>query len=167
MVVVTDKIEDQKHDRIAAKIYETALSTPSLTPRSRHELDSALKRGDIALAFDDNSLIGWVVSTPHTKTCQELGMAFVHPDYRGKGIFIKLMDSLVNKHQVTIAATYEQRLAEILIENWDFETTTLTQLFIHSKGRFITSRLKSLQKAIAVSKHLHKQKPIYLIRVTE
>ena len=167
MVVITDKIKAQMHRKVARKIYETALSTPSLTPRSQYELMSALKRGDIALAFDGDLLIGWVVSTPHTKTCQELGMAFVHPDYRGEGTFIKLMDKLVHKKTVTIAATYEQRLVEILIENWSFKPTTLWCLFIKTKGKFVTARLKSLQKTIAVSKHLRTQKPIYLIRVAK
>lgn len=137
---------------------------PSITPRPKQQLISLLNTGDIALAFNNEELIGWLVALPYSKRVQELGMAYILPEYRNSGLLVRLISKLIDKRPVSLAVTYEERLAGLLVERWSFAPTSLSKLTSISRGKFISSRLRSARTARAVVSHVSKTKPIYLMR---
>lgn len=164
MVTVATNIPVEKYDEIIDKVQSVTLATPSLTPRTRYELLKALKTNSLAVAFDDNNVIGWLIATPYSSTTQEIGMAYILPSYRNSGMLHRMIAELINKCPVTIAVTYESRLKRSLVNQWGFELSSLYELVRVSRGHFLVNRFKSIRSIAAVFAHATHKRPLYLIK---
>lgn len=164
MVTVTTHPPLHTHANLAADMCETMQTVPSITPRSKQAIISLLKAGNIALAFDGDTLVGWLVAMPYSSRVQELGMAYIKPEYRGRGILNRMIKPLIDRHTISLAVTYELRLANLLIDRWGFAPSSLAHFAYCSRGLFILSRLRSVRAIRAVTSHITTRKPIYLVR---
>ena len=164
MARITTNPDGHLYEEIADTIVSVCGATPSLTPRTRRSVLASLRRGDISLAYEEDQLIGWLLATPYTSDAQELGMAYVYPEFRGMGILSRLIEPLIDKRPVTIAATYELRLAEMLQTQWSFRQSSLREFSRKTRGAFVLERLRTPAMLYAVVRHVSTSKPTYLIR---
>lgn len=167
MVVVTTDVPSANHTMIASEISRLLRGVDSVTPRPTHHILHSLARGDVALAFDHDKLVGWLIATRHSDSTQELGMAYVLPAYRRRGIVTLLIESLVHKRRTTLAATYEPYLVRTLIEKWGFRSSSLREFNFMTKNRFLLSRIRTPSTLAAVFRHIRQRPPIYLIRQSD
>lgn len=164
MVTVTTNSLAHERQALVNNIREIMRDVTSITPRDEKQLLTLLDSNDIALAFDNTKLVGWVVAVPYSSNVQELGMAYTLPEYRKQGIFVQMIDLLINKRPVSIAITYENQLVEQLARNWKFEPSSLLKFVTLTNGKFIADRLRSIQTIKTILTHVSHAKPVYLIR---
>lgn len=145
-------------------MHKTARRVAALTPRPQKELLALLRSGRVALAFDDQKLVGWLVAVPYLRTAQELGMGYVDPAYRKQGVLGQMIDLVVGRRQVSIAVVYEPKLARMLVDRHHFWPSSLLQCIILTRGLFLKSRLRSLIAIKIVFSHMAHRKPIFLVR---
>ena len=167
MVTIKSVLPKNRHHEIVSMIREIVLATPSLTPRSETDLLSSLLSNNLAVALDSSQVIGWLLATPYTSTTQELGLAYVLPEFRNRGIFNRMIDELIGHRSVSIAITYDQELYNSIISKWGFRPSSLPEVVIVSRGRFLLNRFKSIKSVGAVIAHTTENKPLYLIKRTE
>lgn len=164
MVTITTAAPPDEYVAIARTMHKVMREVASITPRPQRQIVALLHAQNVALAFDNSNLVGWLVAIPYTAQVQELGMGYVAPEYRNQGILSRMIDTLIKNRSVSLAATYERRLADLLIHRWAFTESSLSECLRVSQGRFITVRLRSLATIKAVISHRSQSKPIYLIR---
>lgn len=167
MVTITTSIPSQQHKSVTNTILATARQVPSLTPRTSRQLIKSLRSGNLALAFKGGKLIGWLLATPYPYKVQELGMAFVLPEYRNQGTLKRMISFLVDKRPVTLAVTYEPKIATMLADNWQFRPSSFAQFIFFTRAGFIVDRVRSPNSIRAVVSHMATARPIYLERVIE
>lgn len=165
MVTVTTNVASDQCGVIADTMFAAAKQVPSLTPRTYRQLLKSLHSGNIAVAFDGDKLIGWLMATPYIQDIQELGMAFVLPGYRHQGILKHMIACLIDKRPMTLVVTYETKIATMLVSHWQFQPSSLVRFAYLTRSQFIVGRLSSLTSIKTVLSHMAKAKPIYLERI--
>lgn len=165
MATVTTSIPVDEQAAIVEAIDAICHHEPQLTPRSKQALVLAIHRGDLAIAKDDkDALIGWLIAESICPGVQELGMAYIMPEWRQTGVRNLLLEALIDDSQDNMAITYNSRIARDLVAAYNFEISTLRVLCTRSRGRILIKRLSSLRSVYAVLRHASQQQPIYLIR---
>ncbi len=163
MVTVTTDIPSITHSATINTIMRITKQTPSITPRTKKQLHAALKNNHVALAFDGDRLVGWLVGTSYSNSIQEIGMAYILPKYRDHGIINQLIAPLVVKHNTNLAVTYETYLVELLVKKWSFRHSSLFEFNKRTGFAFLYSRISSLPALSSAVRHIMKSKPTYLI----
>jgi len=149
----------------AKYIHDKSQSVPELTPRSLQQLQTLSEKRLIAVARDGKKIIGWVISEPLANRVFELGLGFVEKPYRGRNILYKMLELLVeDKGSSYVFATFEPRIMQSMREEFGFTSSSLKEVILISKGRFVTKRLSSLSATRRVTSHLKEKKAIYGIR---
>lgn len=167
MVTVTTNVDTSQHDEVVSKIQEVFANTSSITPRTGRRLREALLAGNLAVAFEGGELVGWLLAIPYSKTVHELGMAYVQPSGRKRGVLNLLTAELIERSSVVLTVTYERSFADSLMRHWGFVDSSLFEFALLSRGAFIGSRFRSLSSIKSVFTHVADSKPIYLIKKAE
>lgn len=165
MVTVESELPTSRHQDLSKSIAVMMKTIESITPRTKKQIAAALKNNDMALAFDDTKLVGWLIATPYSDHVQEIGMAYIIPKYRRQRITHQLIQQLINRRTITLVVTYTPHLEKMLVDTWHFRTSSLREFSRLTKTRFILGRLGSVSSVIAVARHLRSQSPYYLVRI--
>ncbi len=163
MVTVTTSFSEVQREEILKKIELTLTLESEITRRPQKNLLRLFESHSVACAFDNKTLVGWLVAVPLTSNCQELAMAYVIPEYRRQGVLSKLIDQLIERQRVSVIVTFHPHLAHFLQRQYNFRVATLRAVTVMTRGRFITTRLESFRSVRQVVRHLSQKKPIYLL----
>lgn len=164
MVTIKTSFTQDELPVIAEQIFNTTRTVPTLTPRPLGRLKSLMSRGGVAIAMDGDNPVGWLVAAPYSKNIQEIGMAYVDPGYRRQAILEQLLGVTIDQQVTTIAVVYDDWLAQLLIEHYQFGRSSLRQFVLATHGKFVLSRATNLRAAVAVVSHVRRRQPIYLLR---
>ncbi|MEI6850382.1 MAG: GNAT family N-acetyltransferase [Candidatus Saccharibacteria bacterium] len=134
--------------------------TDELTPRSK----ASLKSNKIAIARDENKIVGWLISEHLCSNVYEIGGAYIHPSYRRQGIFSRLIDELTLKNQTYVVASYSPYIINHFCNNHGYHKSSLLEITSLSRGKFITKRVHS---CLRVASHLAKRQAIYIVRLAK
>ena len=145
------------------EICDRSASESSLTPRSLETLRAVANSGDLIVLLNDGSLAGWAIRERLTPKVKEVGLMFVKPEFRSPTAFALLAREVTNDPAELLFATYEPALIRFVIAELGFRASSLWQLTLRSRGRFITKRLSRETRA-AVAEHTRTAKPLFAIR---
>ncbi len=148
---------------VLVRVFETCSHEPNLSYRKWSEIDQWYRNGNILFALCGDEPVGWLVGILHG-TAIELAAGYIAEGWRSKGIFQALVRTSLDEYDGSaVVATFNVRLAELLMERFRFERCSLWSLCRLTRGRFIWSRLHP-KRIFAIGKHLEERKPIYLVR---
>lgn len=146
-------------------IYENSKNVPELTPRSLNQLNKLSKIDLICVVKDDEKIVGWVISEPLSNSTFELGLAFVEKPYRGQNLLYKMLAILTkDKESNYVFATFEPKILNSMCELLGFYETTLSDVVMVSRGKFVSKRISSIKASRKVAAHLKEKKALYGIR---
>jgi len=132
---------------------------PALTPRSFENL----RKSRVTCAYDDGTLVGWLIAEPLRTGVYELGAAYVQPSYRNNGILGRLLDATMESAELYVAAIFNLDLLEYVVKKRQFRTSSLLELIRVSRGRFVTKRFG---QGYRVARHVAAGRPHFVIRET-
>jgi hypothetical protein len=139
---VTNKVLVDSRKDIAQYIHSKSSLEPNLTVRELSTIVSLMGSGGIVAAYDGEVLVGWLVAEPLTKSVKELGMAYVEPKSRDQGVFNRMVQfASKDTNWNYICATYSILVSKKFISN-GFEHTSLFNLCLVSRFKFVLKRLK-------------------------
>lgn len=162
-IKVTSQLKPELREQVVAEVFTTTSElAKELTPRSLETLFHLSNEKRLITAFQDDQLIGWAVVEKLTKNVSELGMAYVKPKFRRKGVLHKMLDEASNRPEVLVLASYSPELIEYGVNRWEARRASLWEVALISRGRFITKRLKSRTRT-TVNQHLSERKPLFAI----
>ncbi len=162
MVTVTNTIPLEKQRSVAQFVAKKLAVLPELTPRTETQLLALIESGNLAVAWDNGTIIGWLIATPYTTDVQEIGTAYVEPKYRSRGIINQLVEVLLPRKKYTVAVTYQPRLVTFLTDKYGFRDSSLAECVVMSRGKFVLWRLLDKNSRRAVTRHLATEQPHYV-----
>lgn len=161
MATITTTIDRREYREVAGYMAATMKGVASVTVRPQRVLVRALQHGELALAYDNDHLVGWLLSEPYDSSIQELGMAYIEPNYRNQGILGDMINQLITHRPTTFAITYEPRLVSYLVRRWGFQETTILNIVCLTRCHLIFRRIRSLRSVV---RHVGSSKPRFLVR---
>jgi hypothetical protein len=150
-------------DSALAIIETESFSGNQVTPRSRETLIHASGKGNLLLAYSDDTLAGWGLIEPLTRKVSELGMTYIRAEFRNQPVFAAIAATMDARSETLLMATYHPHLASFAIKHRGFSRSSLAEFIWVSRGKFLFKRLgaaarKSVNQRLAVSE------PSYVIR---
>lgn len=121
--------------------------------RSIEDLGIAIANSDpVISAWDDKQLIGFARATSDGIYRATIWDVMIHPAYRGAGLGIKLMETVLNHprmkwvERVYLMTTHQQEFYEKI----GFQTNTTTTMVLHNKSKFdsLTTTEVQLQESL-------------------
>lgn len=164
MVVIKTKFLPQRVPEVAEHICKVLRHTSSLTPRSVAQVKDLLASGNVAVAYDDSEVIGWLIAAPRARSVRELSSVYIVKHFRNHHLLTKMVDRLLDDSQQYIAVVYDRRLADYLIKRYSFRPSSLWEFVRLTRGEFLGDRLNSFSKMRAVIMHLRTSSPWYLYK---
>lgn len=162
-IKVTSELTPELEEKVVSEVFTiTSELTKDLTPRSLETLFHLSNEKRLITAFQDDQLIGWAVVEKLTKSVSELGMAYVKPEFRRKGVLHRMLDEASKRPEILVLASFSPELIEYGVRRWDARRSSLWEVALISRGRFITKRLKS-RTMRTVNKHLSERRPLFAI----
>ena len=162
-IVVTSAASKTNTPSVLRTIIEVVAASPDITPRSNKTLQDLAKHGHIAVAFDGKKTVGWLIAEPLGVAAEELGMAYVLPDYRRKDILKRLIEVLEDRRKTQVFATYTPEIVTYMETAHGFEKSTLSAVTLATNGRFLTKRL-SPKVITSIGGRLTKKPAHYALR---
>lgn len=162
-ITVTNKIPHVDSSDVLHAVAAISANSPDLTPRSYATLRELSRQSRVAIATDADTVVGWLIAEPLTETVDEIGMAYVHPEYRKRGLLKQMIPLLLQKNKTQVFATYQPELLQYAITTHGFTRSTFRGVLFASKGTFLKKRL-SLTILTKIVKRTAKQNVQYGIR---
>lgn len=141
-------------------IAATTLTEPYLSARSVGVLNKAYDQKRLFFAHHGESIVGWILRIPYSFSVQELCAGYVEPLYRGRGVFSQLLVHTLPLAQNSIIVTFNARLYELLVDQFNFSQSSLRECVYLTRGSFLSERIGRIGSIIT---HYQRSRPYYVI----
>jgi len=154
-MLILNKYTKDQYTQLENTVVKISKSCKTLTPRSLTEVRKWLDFNFVFYAYENESVVGWVVSEPVDSTTFEIKSLYAVPEFSRKGIGNALIKE-VSKNPLFnyISATYNPIVLHILEEN-NFEVVNLIKLpkktlYAYLKTRKTSALFKGIRRKVYI-----------------
>lgn len=159
-ISITQSVSERRKEDILHTIASTTLTEPYLSARSVSVLKKAYDQKRLFFASEGDRVAGWILRISYSFSVQELCAGYVEPSYRGRGVFSQLLTHTLPLAQNSIIVTFNGRLYELLVHQFNFTQSSLLECVYLTRGAFLPERIGRIGSIIS---HYQRSRPYYVI----